>query len=102
MKGEVKGEAPRPALKAASSSAQNRSSLAVREPRHLSLRDRKVWCRQHGHDPLAGHPAVKMHRQNLMIKVRAAAADNPRRRIGRDPARPASESAREGQVSPRV
>ena len=57
--------------------------LGGQEPPHLALRDRKAGRGQHGYDPLAGHLAVKMQRQNQAMQVRAAAAHDARRRIGR-------------------
>jgi hypothetical protein len=57
--------------------------LGGQEPHHLALRDQKASRGQHGHDPLAGHLALKMQRQNQTMEVRAAATDDPRRQIGR-------------------
>jgi hypothetical protein len=57
--------------------------LGGREPHHLALGDRKAGGGQHGHDPLAGHLALKMQRQDQTIEVRAAAAHNPRRQSRR-------------------
>ena len=57
--------------------------LGGQEPHDLALRDRKAGRGQHGHDPLAGHLTLKMQHQNQVNKMRAAAAHNPRRRIGR-------------------
>ena len=57
--------------------------LGGQEPHHLALRDRKAGRGQHGHDPLAGHLAAKMQRQNQAMQVRAAAAHDARRRVGR-------------------
>ncbi len=53
------------------------------EPHHLALRDRKARGRQQGHDPLAGHLALKMQDQNQATQMRAAAAHDARRKIGR-------------------
>ena len=53
------------------------------KPHHLALRDRKAHCGQKGHDPLAGHLAVKMQRQNQPMQMRAAAAHHACRKIGR-------------------
>lgn len=53
------------------------------EPHHLALRDRKARGGQHGHDPLAGHLALEMQRQDQAMQVRTATPDNARRKVGR-------------------
>jgi hypothetical protein len=61
-----------------------RLEFGDQQPHDLSLGDRNADGVQQRHDPLAGHLALKMQRQNQAMQMRPAAADYAGRRLGHD------------------